>query len=603
MVMSVRFESFQYLPKGQDGWGSRLLHFGDLFTAVQGPNGSGKTPIMKGVVQGLGHEVELPPDIIAHCESAEVTLQVDGRAIKLTRRLQQDFDLRIEDGSSRQDFTSQSEYAKWFVSLFNAEWRELTTKQNQSAGLYATVLLPAVWVDQDHGWTTDYWTPTNRNFINDQRQEVIRYLVGLPARHPFKQRSEFDLAKSTLERTEKSIEMQRFILDRLRSNEQLQDDEEPRLAARREQLRGELDANSEAIEAIRSISAFFEREIAALESRRDDLKARQSALAKRQGQLSLVLAELDGEEDILTANVQATDLLRQFCGRDGCQMFSSSERSFGRSLLFLKDQIKDLKTSNREINRDVSTLEDQLADVEKDLAAKRAERDSAINASPQAEVMGKLSALTKEFVEVELRLAKIQQYAAEKKKFGHLLDQREQAATAVSELRPGRGKGATAIDDARQMLSDSMQQWLTTLGTQNTKTAHFDEDFVLFVDGAKFSTTTHQSGSTRTRIVLAFHAALLEVSLARGGNHPGWLLFDAPKQHELSQADFDAYTERLTVLATKYPQRVQVIFSVADLKTQFQAGDEVWIPTFMVDGSPRFLGPINEMSHRAPVSL
>jgi len=29
---------------------------------------------------------------------------------------------------------------------------------------------------------------------------------------------------------------------------------------------------------------------------------------------------------------------------------------------------------------------------------------------------------------------------------------------------------------------------------------------------------------------------------------------------------------------------------VADLKTQFQAGDEVWFPTFASDGSPRFLG-------------
>ena len=52
--MSVRLESFQYLPRGADGWGSRLLHFGDLFTAVQGRNGTGKTPIMKGVMQGLG---------------------------------------------------------------------------------------------------------------------------------------------------------------------------------------------------------------------------------------------------------------------------------------------------------------------------------------------------------------------------------------------------------------------------------------------------------------------------------------------------------------------------------------------------------------------
>ena len=52
--MSVRLESFQYLPRGSDGWGSRLLPFGEMFTAVQGANGTGKTPIMKGVIQGLG---------------------------------------------------------------------------------------------------------------------------------------------------------------------------------------------------------------------------------------------------------------------------------------------------------------------------------------------------------------------------------------------------------------------------------------------------------------------------------------------------------------------------------------------------------------------
>jgi hypothetical protein len=40
------------------------------------------------------------------------------------------------------------------------------------------------------------------------------------------------------------------------------------------------------------------------------------------------------------------------------------------------------------------------------------------------------------------------------------------------------------------MLSDAVQQWLITLGTQNTRTAHFDEDFVLYVGGAKFSATT-----------------------------------------------------------------------------------------------------------------
>jgi len=592
--MSVRLQSFEYLPRGADGWGSRLLHFGDMFTAVQGANGTGKTPIMKGVIQGLGHEVELPPDVLARCEFAQTTITVDARPVMLTRRLGPDFEIRVDNGAEPQEYTSQAEYAKWFIGLFSVDPPTLTSKQNQPSGLYPTVLLPALWVDQDHGWTTDYWTPVNRNFIQDQRQEVIRFIVGIPPRHPFKSRIEFDTARDSLERTERAIEMQRFIVERLRTNEQLSDNEEPILLERSTRLRSELDTNSVAIEAIRSTTAFYDHEIVALEAQRNELAGRVGALNKQKGQLSLVLSELDGEEDILTANVQSTDLLRQFCGREGCQMFATSERSFGRSLLFLKDQIKDLKASDREISRDVEATAQQIAKIEAALEAKRGERDRAVNASPQADVIGKLNALTKELVDVELRLAKFQQYAAERQKFERLLDQREQAVALVAETRPTGVRGANAAADARQMLSDAMQQWLIALGTQNTKSAHFDDDFTLFVDGARFATTTHQSGSTRTRIVLAFHAALLEVSLARGGNHPGWLLFDAPKQHELSQSDFDAYTERLQMVSARYPGRVQVVFSVADLKTQFQPGDEVWQPTFTIDGKPRFLGPVEQ---------
>lgn len=592
--MSVRLESFQYLPRGADGWGSRLLHFGDMFTAVQGPNGTGKTPIMKGVIQGLGHEVELPPDVLARCEFAETTIKVDGRNVRLTRRLGDDFHITVQDGDEARTYTSQAEYARWFIALFSADPPALTSKQNQEVMLYPTVLLPALWVDQDFGWTTDYWTPAHRNFIQGQRQEVIRFLLGVPPRHPFRARTEFDAAKQSLERTDRAIEMQRFMVDRLRTTEQLTDNEEPRLIERRNRLRGDLDANSVAIEAIRSATSFYDREISALEAQLNEVAARVGALNKQRGQLNLVLSELDGEEDILTANVHATDLMRQFCGREGCQMFATSERSFGRSLLFLKDQIKDLKASDRDLGRDVESAGREIERLEAAIAAKRAEREQAVTASPQAEVVSKLNSLTKELVDVELRLAKAQQYGSELQKFERLLDQREQALALVAETRPTGVRGVTAADDARQMLSDAIQQWLVTLGTQNTRSAHFDEDFTLFVDGSKFSPTTHQSGSTRTRIVLAFHAALLEVALTRGGNHPGWLLFDAPKQHELSQTDFDAYTDRLQVVAAKHPGRVQVVFSVADLKTQFQPGDEVWQPTFTVDGEPRFLGPVGE---------
>lgn len=596
--MSVRLESFEYLPRGADGWGSRLLRFGSVFTAVQGRNGTGKTPIMKGVVQGLGHEVALPPDVLRRCALAQTTVTVDGRPLVLTRRLDSEFEIGVKDGSQERTYRDQADYAKWFCGLFAGEPPTLTTKQRKPTALYLTVLAPAISVDQDHGWTTDYWAPPNRNFVQDQRQEVIRFLLGVPPRHPFRARTEFEAAKERLERIEKAIEMQRFIVERLRAAEELSYDEEPQLVEQQQRLRSELEANSTAIEAIRSATARYDRGIEALEARHREVATRVEALEKQKRQLSLVFSELDGEEEILTANVQATDLLRQFCEREGCEMFATSERSFGRSLLFLKDQVKDLRASDSELSRGVEVVGRELSRVQVALDGRHEERKRAIEGSPQAEVVGKLNAVARELVDVELRLAKVQQYAAERDKFERLLDRREQAVVAVAEAKPTGVRTADVVRDARQMLSDAIQDWLITLGTQNTKSAHFDDDFTLFVDGAKFATTTHQSGSTRTRIVLAFHAALLEVSLVRGGNHPGWLLFDAPKQHELSQEDFDSYTQRLHMIAVRYPGRVQVVFSVADLKTQFEVGDEVWQPGFGVDGEPRFLGPLEDGADR-----
>src|SRR5262249_15960715 len=151
--------------------------------------------------------------------------------------------------------------------------------------LYVNVLIPAVAVDQDHGWTSDYWTPANRNFIQDQRQEVIRFLVGLPARHPFRSRNEYDTARESLERTEHAIEMQRFILERLQKDERLSEEQEPHLLERKAQLSRELEANNEVIEVIRSTAAFFDREISALEAQRDQLVVRESRLARQKGQL------------------------------------------------------------------------------------------------------------------------------------------------------------------------------------------------------------------------------------------------------------------------------------------------------------------------------
>jgi len=40
-----------------------------------------------------------------------------------------------------------------------------------------------------------------------------------------------------------------------------------------------------------------------------------------------------------------------------------------------------------------------------------------------------------------------------------------------------------------------------------------------------------------------------------------------------------------------------------DLKTQFQPGDEVWVPSFTMDDKPRFLGPLNQKPDNKPLLI
>ena len=592
--MTLRLIAFEYLPRGPAGWTSGSLVFGSAFTIVGGMNGCGKTPIMKGVMTALGHETELPPEIIAQCESVRLTVDADGRRYEIVRALDDSFSaLATDEDGGAQQFRSALEFSRWLWSLLGVPPRTLTTKRRTEAELYVNVVLPMIWVDQDHGWTSAYWVPPNRDFLLDQRQEVLRFVLGLPERHPFRERDEFEAAKSDLERVEHALELQRFLIERLRRDATSDVAEFSPLRARREELRTQLRESEGALEALRAVASHYDREILALEEQKAGVARQARVLAGRHGQLELTLTQIDGEVQVLTANVQATELLRQFCEHTQCRLFSSAEESYGRALLFMKDQIKDLKAAGSTLSTERLELDLKMGDAEAQLAAKRAEREKAVADTPTGQVLGKVESLTKALVEVELTLARLEQLAAEKEKFERLLEKKEQLNIRVQELRPRAGRrDGTAIADARHALGRRMEEWLSVLRTQNIHgSVSFSDDFVPIVGGEPFTATSHQSGSTRTRIVLAFHAAVLEVALERGGNHPGWLLLDAPKQHELHQDDLNAYLGRLRDVARRFPGRTQVVFSVADLQMPTAQDTVTWQPGFATADGQRYLGP------------
>ena len=165
------------------------------------------------------------------------------------------------------------------------------------------------------------------------------------------------------------------------------------------------------------------------------------------------------------------------------------------------------------------------------------------------------------------------------------------------------GKSASALANVRQLLGDSIQQWLKRWELRTL-------DLPILMKILCCSWMAARSLPQRIKVAALalassshFMLRCWRYRLHEAGTAPDGCFFDAPKQHELSQTDFDSYTDKLALLAAKYPQRVQVVFSFADLKTQFQAGDEVWIPSVTFDGNARFLGSIDQKPERAELGV
>ncbi len=111
------------------------------------------------------------------------------------------------------------------------------------------------------------------------------------------------------------------------------------------------------------------------------------------------------------------------------------------------------------------------------------------------------------------------------------------------------------------------------------------------IGGEIFSSKSSHSGSTRTRIVLALHAAMVEASLLMEGCHPRLLVLDAPRQHELSAADLRAFIERFHATAKKASPPVQLVFSATDPEIVPKGRiDSLWEAPFTFNNEPRFLG-------------
>jgi hypothetical protein len=163
--MSVQLSSLQFTPRGSSGWATLQLPFGNVFTLILGPNGSGKTPLVEGLAYTLGHPIALPPDIRAQCRSVLLSLVDGSNEIQIERNITEGLDVNVTEGGKRSHFSSDREFSSWLIDRLGIPSRTLTDRSGRAVPPYMSLLVPTFWIDQDLGWSDLYCPLSTRNFV------------------------------------------------------------------------------------------------------------------------------------------------------------------------------------------------------------------------------------------------------------------------------------------------------------------------------------------------------------------------------------------------------------------------------------------------------
>lgn len=594
----MTLRKLELLPRGDAGWTSGPLAFGEATTVLIGPNGAGKTPVLKALFYALGHPVELPPLIREKCRAVSVELFVNERTYRIERRFAPGVDASVTNGTTDAvTFKEERGLSEWILPKLGVSLRTLSGRNGEKIPPYMSVAGPMFLVDQDVGWTASYVPFETHQFVKDQREEVIRWLLDLPARNRPIDKSEFQEAKTKLAGIQEQIAFKRRGLEALQRElgEDRTADAQGRLEERRVTLEADLSRAQSILQGLSQTESVLDVRVREAIQQRDEAIRRVANAKRRKAQLGEVQAEIGAELGALEQNEVAAEAFRTLCGNKACQFFRNPEDSFGRRVLYLKDQLKDFESSTGETERELAALADHVAAAEHAVKSAIDEKKKSLERAGGGEAIGVVEATSRELGEVHVRLDRLERIGRERQQLDALINKEARAGEEVAELQPARGprKDSSRLLDARQNLAATFKEWLLALRTPNVPAdVSFDEELRLIVSGERFTAKSSHSGSTRTRLVLAYHAAMLETSLMMGGAHPRLLVLDAPRQHELSAADLRAYIERFHSLSIKQKEPVQLVFSATDPEVVPETCvDALWKPPFTFDDGSRFLGP------------
>ncbi|MBT9461208.1 MAG: hypothetical protein IV084_06050 [Rugosibacter sp.] len=584
----MRLQSLKVEPLGQNGWESPLLEFGERTTLIFARNGSGKTPIIQSLAASIGFPPKFRDEIFSKCTAVTLKAENAGEPLVIRRIL----------GTNNRDFhailTYRDEESEHFnegsfsVALFEAlglEPPRLLSNKGEVAQPYISTVLPVFYLNQGDGYTAAY--KSTNSFILDQFVEMVRFVFGLNAKHSFDVKKSLIDEKSALEaQTRKIVSAQRVYeyqsrdVDDSSANQEILQRHAKELAAQIEALRDSVDEKGSASSALTEL----------LRQKEQQIRSKQIELSELQNRISgidAIRTEIEGEVKTLGLNEEARRVFSSFqeiCCTPNCGLFIGSTESYGKNLLYLRDQIKDL---DRNTLRAEMRIE-QLVDVLKD---QRAERQVLVDklGSPAAagvdQLVTAVQALTKQLVEDQAELGRIAALKDERSKLFKLEEDRLRIQDRIDSLS-NSGRADIEFNKLRLKLRELAVKWMDILDTKNvSRNIDIDLDLRFKFNGEPLDLF---SGSTKIRLVLAIHAALFEVYISEPSHPFRFLILDTPKQQELHTEDLAKYLAELEKLCSS--KDAQLILSSTEYDHPTGKQDKRWLPMYKGLEHPMYLG-------------
>lgn len=485
------------------------------------------------------------------------------------------------------EFVSEREFSRFLLSLWGLEDPVVTTVGNAASHLYSPLVLPLFYLDQDHGYAHEYYASVR--FIKDQYAEVMRLVFGLGAKNAFDRRRERNELKEKLEYLDRAVVRSERLIEELTADIG---------GARRphDELERDLQIAQQGLEQLRESGGAAESVNVEQDNRFAQLQKQGRLLAHERSELEArirgflqIKNEIEVEANTLSLNEEARRVFASFdaiCVNENCGLFVRSSANYGKSLLYLRDQIKDLERTNSIHQRRIDEIDIEQSQVFTQIADIRTRRA----ASPDNSVAA-LVEVTAQLTERVIGLKRAAQTEAEILKletaYVKQLDERNWVQGRLANLDGGARTGDLELLKTRNSLAERIKFWLEVLRTSNAgRDVQVDVDFNVTFAGQKVSKF---HGSTLTRIVLAIRTAAFDlVTQGSGRRTPSFFILDTPRQQDISRDDLAEFIAQLQNLASE--RSVQVIYSTTNHRYGVGEGDMEWLPKFPGAEHPMYLG-------------